>query len=169
MTNIRSQSVLEGTISAATRDAATVSPDGSRLQRLTHGVTIRRLVTQTDSRGTVTELFDQRWREQEPLVFCYSFTIRPGVAKGWSLHRRHQDRYALLQGEMELILFDPRPDSPTCGEVPYRDFRTRSVPCQRPDRCLARRPQHWHPRRCRGELPNYRVRPCSAGQMAFAS
>ena len=52
MTNIRSQSVLEGTISAATRDAATVSPDGSRLQRLTHGVTIRRLVTQTDSRGT---------------------------------------------------------------------------------------------------------------------
>jgi dTDP-4-dehydrorhamnose 3,5-epimerase len=98
MTNIRSQSVLDGTISAATRDAATVSPDGSRLQRLTHGVTIRRLVTQTDSRGTVTELFDQRWREQEPLVFCYSFTIRPGVAKGWSLHRRHQDCYALLRG-----------------------------------------------------------------------
>ena len=135
MTNIRSQSVLEGTISAATKDAATVSPDGSRLQRLTHGVTIRRLVTQTDNRGTVTELFDQRRREREPLVFCYTFTIRPGVAKGWSLHRRHQDRYALLQ----------------------------------PDRCLARRPQHWHPRRCRGELPNYRVRPCSAGQMAFAS
>ncbi|MGB8604824.1 dTDP-4-dehydrorhamnose 3,5-epimerase [Bradyrhizobium sp.] len=138
MTNIRSQSVLEGTISAATRDAATVSPDGSRLQRLTRGVAIRRLVTQTDSRGTVTELFDQRWREQEPLVFCYSFTIRPGVAKGWSLHRRHQDRYALLQGEMELILFDPRPDSPTCGEV------CRIVISEH-DRCLVNVPiDVWH-------------------------
>ncbi len=102
----------------ATQDSATVSPVGVRLQRLTHGVTIRRLLTHTDGRGTVTELFDPRWGEYEdPLVFCYTFTIRPGVAKGWNLHRHHQDRYALLQGEMELILFDPRPDSPTCGEV----------------------------------------------------
>ena len=139
MTSIRSQSALEDTLNAATRDAATVSPDGSRLRRLTHGVTIRRLATQTDGRGTVTELFDQRWiGPEEPLVFCYSFTIRPGVAKGWGLHRRHQDRYALLQGEMELVLFDPRPDSPTCGEV------CRIVISEH-DRCLVNVPiDVWH-------------------------
>jgi dTDP-4-dehydrorhamnose 3,5-epimerase len=37
--------------------------------------------------------------------------------KGWNLHRNHEDRYALLHAEMELVLFDPRPDSPTCGQV----------------------------------------------------
>jgi dTDP-4-dehydrorhamnose 3,5-epimerase len=45
------------------------------------------------------------------------FTIRPGCAKGWNLHRENEDRYAIIKGEMELVLFDPRSDSPTCGEV----------------------------------------------------
>jgi len=33
------------------------------------------------------------------------------------LHKLHEDRYCLLQGEMELILYDVRPHSPTCGVV----------------------------------------------------
>jgi dTDP-4-dehydrorhamnose 3,5-epimerase len=37
--------------------------------------------------------------------------------KGWNLHREHEDRYVVLAGDMELVLFDPRPDSSTCGEV----------------------------------------------------
>ncbi len=135
----RASSLLESTLAAAIQDTATVNPNGVPLRRLTHGVTIRRLITHTDNRGTVTELFDPRWDEQqEPLVFSYTFTIRRGVAKGWSLHRRHQDRYAILQGEMELILFDPRPDSPTCGEV------CRIVLSEH-DRCLVNVPiDVWH-------------------------
>ena len=95
-----------------------MSTEGTPLRRLTDGVNIRRLPTHFDDRGSVTELFDARWPEQhEPLVFSYAFTIRPGVVKGWNLHRRHQDRYVLLSGQMELVLYDPRPDSPTCGDV----------------------------------------------------
>ena len=64
------------------------------------------------------ELYDLRWDwHPDPLVFAYCFTIRPGVVKGWSLHKEHEDRYALIQGAMELVLYDPRPGSPTCGEV----------------------------------------------------
>lgn len=139
MNNKPADSVLENTIAAAIRDAATVSTEGVPLQRLTHGVKKRRLVTHTDSRGTVTELFDPRWADQqEPLVFSYTFTIRPGVVKGWNLHRQHQDRYALLQGELELILFDPRPASPTFGEV------CRIVLSEH-DRCLVNVPiDVWH-------------------------
>jgi dTDP-4-dehydrorhamnose 3,5-epimerase len=37
--------------------------------------------------------------------------------KGWNLHREHDDRYVVLAGDMELVLFDPRPGSSTCGEV----------------------------------------------------
>ncbi|HXT78246.1 MAG TPA: hypothetical protein VN702_01675 [Acetobacteraceae bacterium] len=132
-------SLLETTLAAAVQDVATVTPDGASLRRLTHGVTIRRLVTHTDDRGTVTELFDPRWGfHPDPLVFCYTFGIRPGVAKGWNLHRRHEDRYALLHGEMELVLFDPRPDSPTCNEV------CRIVLSER-DRCIVNVPTNvWH-------------------------
>ena len=39
------------------------------------------------------------------------------MVKGWNLHQKHEDRYFILQGEMELVLFDPRPDSATSGEV----------------------------------------------------
>jgi dTDP-4-dehydrorhamnose 3,5-epimerase len=132
-------SLLEKTLAAAVRDLATVSPDGASLGRLTHGVTKRRLITHTDYRGTVTELFDPRWSDQnEPLVFAYTFTIRPGVAKGWNLHRKHQDRYTILQGEMELVLFDPRPGSPTLGEV------CRIILSEH-DRCLVNVPVDvWH-------------------------
>ncbi|MBR0682252.1 dTDP-4-dehydrorhamnose 3,5-epimerase [Roseomonas eburnea] len=134
-----SRSLLEATLSQAVRDKATVSSQGVPLRRLTHGVTLRRLPTHADDRGTVTELFDPRWGfHPDPLVHAYTFTIRPGVAKGWNLHQRHEDRYALLQGEMELVLFDPRPGSPTEGEV------CRIVLSEH-DRCIVNVPVNvWH-------------------------
>jgi dTDP-4-dehydrorhamnose 3,5-epimerase len=111
-------SLLEATLSAATRDRQTVTREGERVGRLTDGVNIRPLKTLADARGSVIELFDPRWGwHAEPIVFAYAFTIRPGIVKGWNLHREHEDRYALLQGTIELVLFDPRPDSATCGEV----------------------------------------------------
>lgn len=132
-------STLEETLAAAVQDVATVTPEGAPLRRLTHGVTVRRLATHADVRGTVTELFDPRWSfHPDPLVFAYSFTIRPGIVKGWNLHRRHQDRYAILQGEMALVLYDPRPDSPTAGEV------CRIVLSEH-ERCLVNVPENvWH-------------------------
>jgi dTDP-4-dehydrorhamnose 3,5-epimerase len=112
------QSLLDLTLAAARRDRQTVSAEGRSIDRLTDGLTIRPLVTHVDERGSVTELFDPRWDwHPDPLVFAYTFTIRPGVAKGWNLHREHEDRYAVLQGELALILFDPRPESATCGQV----------------------------------------------------
>jgi dTDP-4-dehydrorhamnose 3,5-epimerase len=111
-------SLLETTLAAARRDRQTVSPTGEPVRRLTEGVSIRDLTTIADERGSVTELYDRNWNwHPDPLVFSYAFTIRPGYAKGWNLHKEHDDRYAILQGEMALILFDPRPGSSTCGEV----------------------------------------------------
>ena len=51
------------------------------------------------------------------MVFSYCFTVRPGMAKGWAVHREHDDRYALLFGELLVVLYDERPDSPTYGTV----------------------------------------------------
>jgi dTDP-4-dehydrorhamnose 3,5-epimerase len=45
------------------------------------------------------------------------FTLRPGMIKGWGLHKEHEDRYFVLFGELEIVLYDDRPDSPTRGLV----------------------------------------------------
>src|SRR6188508_1541327 len=94
---------LKAMIAEAKKDRQTVTPEGRPLRGLTEGVMLRDLPTQVDERGSVVELFDLRWKwHPEPLVFAYSFTIRPGYVKGWNLHAEHEDRYCLLQGEMEL-------------------------------------------------------------------
>lgn len=100
------------------KDAATVHTSGEPLAQLPHGVTFRRAPTQIDARGTVCEMFDPRWQwHPEPLVFVYMFTLRPGMTKGWGLHKLHEDRYLVLFGEMELVMCDERPDSPTRGLI----------------------------------------------------
>jgi dTDP-4-dehydrorhamnose 3,5-epimerase len=100
------------------RDEETVTPRGDSLQRLPAGVSFHDVVTHVDERGTVCEMFDPRWGwNAEPVVFTYCFTIRPGMIKGWGLHKEHEDRYFLLFGEVEAVLYDDRPDSPTHGLV----------------------------------------------------
>jgi dTDP-4-dehydrorhamnose 3,5-epimerase len=111
-------SLLDQTLAAAVKDRQMVTPDGKSVETLVEGVSFHDVPTHSDSRGTVVEIFDPRWQwHPDPLVFAYSFTLRPGCAKGWNLHKLHDDRYCLLQGEMELILYDVRPTSSTCGCV----------------------------------------------------
>lgn len=99
------------------RDVQTVTPTGERLARLPDDMVVRDLITHTDERGTVCELYDPRWGvSPAALVFAYTFTVRPGMAKGWGMHREHDDRYAFLTGELELALYDAREDSPTAGQ-----------------------------------------------------
>jgi dTDP-4-dehydrorhamnose 3,5-epimerase len=113
-----SPSTLAETLAASIRDVATVTPEGQPLQGLIEGVSFRELPTHIDERGSVVELYDPNWQwHPEPLVFAYSFTIRPGFVKGWNLHQEHEDRYVVLQGELQLTLYDPRPESPTFGHV----------------------------------------------------
>jgi dTDP-4-dehydrorhamnose 3,5-epimerase len=98
------------------RDVQTVTASGERIETLPAGTVVRDLTTHTDERGTVCELYDPRWGvHSTPLVFAYTFTVRPGAAKGWGMHRQHDDRYAFLAGELELVLYDARPDVETSG------------------------------------------------------
>ena len=111
-------SLLDTTLEQATKDSQTVTADGTPTAKLLDGMSFRELPTHSDERGTVVELFDPRWNwHPDPLLFTYSFTIRPGFAKGWNLHKLHEDRYFILQGELELMLYDVRPDSRTCGQL----------------------------------------------------
>src|SRR3989338_7707640 len=101
-----------------TQDKQSVSSAGASLLPSPAGVPFHDVVTKVDDRGYVFEIFDPRWGwRPEPLVFAYIFSIRPGLIKGWGMHKLHQDRYCILFGEMEVVLYDDRPDSPTRGLV----------------------------------------------------
>jgi dTDP-4-dehydrorhamnose 3,5-epimerase len=100
------------------KDQATVTRDGVSLAAVPHGVTFRDITTHVDDRGSVFELFDPRWGwDDDPLVYAYVATIRPGKIKGWAMHELHDDRYAILYGAIEVVLYDEREDSPTQGLV----------------------------------------------------
>jgi dTDP-4-dehydrorhamnose 3,5-epimerase len=112
------EGVVEDLDLSAAQDAPSVTALGEPLSQLPEGVIFRRAQTQIDDRGSVCELYDPRWGwHQDPIVFVYMFTLRPGKVKGWGMHKLHQDRYFVLLGEMAVVMFDDRPDSPTRGQV----------------------------------------------------
>ena len=121
------------------QDKETVNAAGETLTVLPHGLTFHRVPTHLDDRGSVCEMFDTRWNwHPEPIHFVYSYTIRPGRVKGWGMHKLHEDRYFVLFGEMEVVMYDSRPDSPTRGTVA-------SVVLSHYDRRIMNIPTHvWH-------------------------
>jgi dTDP-4-dehydrorhamnose 3,5-epimerase len=112
------ENLLETMLEAAARDQQTVTESGASTTALIEGVTFHDTVIHYDDRGTVVELYDQRWNwHPDPIVFTYAFTIEPGVVKGWGLHKLHEDRYFVVEGAMEVVMFDPRPNSLTFGKI----------------------------------------------------
>lgn len=95
-----------------------VTPDGRPLTKLIEGVKLRPAITHPDERGTLTEIYDLRWDfDDEPLVFVYQVTIRPGQHKGWVMHKRHADRSFFSFGAIRVALYDEREGSPTKGMI----------------------------------------------------
>jgi dTDP-4-dehydrorhamnose 3,5-epimerase len=112
------------------QDVQTVTPDGEQVGQLIDGVVLRHQVSQVDERGTLCEIIDPRWGlDDSPIVYVYQFTIRPGKAKGWHVHRLHDDRIFISQGELKVVLYDDRRDSPTHGMINelYRSELRRSL------------------------------------------
>jgi dTDP-4-dehydrorhamnose 3,5-epimerase len=112
------------------QDVQTVSADGEPVAPLIDGVLLRPQITQVDERGTLCEILDPRWDIPDaPIVYVYQFTIRPGKAKGWHVHRLHDDRIFISRGELKVVLYDDRSDSPTHGMINeiYRSELRRSL------------------------------------------
>lgn len=98
------------------KDVPTVTPDGGSLAQLPAGVRFHDVTTHADDRGTLCEMAGPRWPwNSDPLVYAYFVTLRPGKVKGWAMHKEHEDRYFIMFGEMEVLLYDVRPDSATKG------------------------------------------------------
>jgi dTDP-4-dehydrorhamnose 3,5-epimerase len=81
------------------------------------GVRTKELKVHCDERGLLFEIL----RADESLFSSfgqvYVTTCYPGVVKAWHLHKLQTDNLCVLRGSAKLVLFDPRPDSPTKGEI----------------------------------------------------
>ncbi len=103
-------------LSAAEQFEQTVTEKSEPIQSLIDGVVTRRSITHPDERGTLTEVFNPAWDlSDEPLVYVYQITIRPGQIKGFVLHRTYNDRLFFSLGTVKVVLYDDREGSPTRG------------------------------------------------------
>jgi dTDP-4-dehydrorhamnose 3,5-epimerase len=108
---------IEG-LERARKDTPTVRTDGSLLQESIEGVEVRRARVHADERGTLCEIFDPRWGfTDDPLVYVYLATLRPGQVRGWVVHRLQNDRLFAYQGVLRIVLYDARTESASCGRL----------------------------------------------------
>ena len=81
------------------------------------GVEIFPLLRIQDERGFVMRML----RADDPYFTrfgeIYFSTIYPGIIKGWHVHSRMTINYAVVQGNIKLVLFDRREGSSTKGEL----------------------------------------------------
>jgi len=99
-------------------DQPTVTAAGERLAPRIDGVAVRPAIVHSDARGTLTEVFSPAWdAADEPLVYIYQATIRPGQVKGWVVHLEQDDRLFFDAGTAKVVLYDARVGSPTKGMV----------------------------------------------------
>jgi dTDP-4-dehydrorhamnose 3,5-epimerase len=103
-------------LSAANQFPQTVTERSEPIGDLIDGVVRRSSITHPDERGTLTEIFNPVWDfSDDPLVYVYQVTIRPGQIKGFVLHRAYSDRLFFSLGTLKVVLYDDREDSPTRG------------------------------------------------------
>lgn len=109
------------------KDRQTVTPAGEPIQRLIEGVAMRPARPQEDKRGELVEIFNPAWGfHTAPLVYVYQTCLRPGLVKGWVMHRAQDDRIFHSAGTVRWALYDPRPESPTRGLLNLFTFSERS-------------------------------------------
>ena len=81
------------------------------------GVKVKKLKVIPDERGRLMEML----RSDDPLFIkfgqVYLSTAYPGVIKAWHYHKNQIDNIVAVKGMLKLVIYDPRENSSTKGEV----------------------------------------------------
>lgn len=70
-----------------------------------------------DERGVIMHMLKNTDVEFETFGEVYFSGINPGTIKAWHIHKKMTLNYAVPVGQIKLVLFDGRSESPTYGEV----------------------------------------------------
>jgi dTDP-4-dehydrorhamnose 3,5-epimerase len=90
---------------------------GGVLREMIDGVKIKKLIPIPDERGMVMEILRADDEIFEKFGQIYITTAYPGVVKAWHYHKIQADNFAVIYGMVKLVLYDPRENSPTKGQI----------------------------------------------------
>ncbi len=82
-----------------------------------YGVHVKELKLIPDERGYLMEMLRSDDPFFEKFGQSYITAAYPGVVKAWHYHERQTDLFCVVAGMAKVVLYDPRPESPTQGEV----------------------------------------------------
>jgi dTDP-4-dehydrorhamnose 3,5-epimerase len=78
---------------------------------------VRSLLVHADDRGRLFEILRCDDPEFQRFGQIYVTTAKPGIVKGWHMHRLQTDHFCLIEGRACFALYDDRAGSPTQGQV----------------------------------------------------
>ncbi len=81
------------------------------------GVIVTALRRIADDRGQVMHMLRSDAPHFQQFGEIYFSTVHPGKVKAWHFHHRMVLNYAVPVGRINFVLYDPRPHSPTHGQV----------------------------------------------------
>ncbi|HLB31927.1 MAG TPA: dTDP-4-dehydrorhamnose 3,5-epimerase family protein [Patescibacteria group bacterium] len=81
------------------------------------GVVIKKLTKIPDERGCIYHMIKKEDEDFNGFGEIYFSTIYPGVVKGWHIHKEMELNYAVISGDIKMVLYDDRPRSKTKGNL----------------------------------------------------
>ncbi len=126
-------------IDGAIKDRQSITSDWVSLIEPIEGVRVREVKNVPKNNGVLTEIFRRDWGLDGGLVEqVFQATLVPGGLSAWHAHELTTDRLFVTHGQIKIVLFDGRENSPTRGRV--NEFRFGS---QRPALVVVP-PGVWH-------------------------
>ena len=97
------------------------------------GIKITPLKQIEDERGKVMHMLRNDSKSFTKFGEIYFSTVHPNKVKGWHLHSKMTLNYAVVFGEIKLVLYDVRPNSKTKGQLQefflsQKNYKLISVP-----------------------------------------
>jgi len=102
----------------AQKDEQIVSENWQAIRKAIDGVVAREVLHVPRDHGIITEAYRSEWDPTGlPVVHIYQSRLFPGAIGAWSCHAKSIDRLFVNQGQLKLVLYDARDDSPTKGTL----------------------------------------------------
>lgn len=85
--------------------------------QMIQGVIIKKLNIIPDERGRILHMLKKEDKEFNGFGEIYFSSVYPGVIKGWHIHTKMELNYAVIAGNIKLVLYDDRENSETKGHL----------------------------------------------------
>lgn len=104
------------------KDGRSITADWMPVQELIDGVRLKEVKNVAKDNGYLTELFRRDWSLDDGVVDqAFQVTLFPGAISAWHTHGHTVDRLFVVRGQVKVVLYDDRPESPTRGRL--NEFR----------------------------------------------